>query len=101
MSRAYRRWKARVKECRREGLRGGVFLEFRRGFPMSTPIISAPTTLSFYMQRKRMVRREAKRYLKYKRDIISKPGNREMLRMLATTNELTRMLVTYLPAKEE
>ena len=90
MSRAYRRWKERVKEYRREGLRGGMFLEFCRGCTIYTPIISAPTTLSFYRQRKRMVRREAKHFLKANRDFISRPENREMLRMLATTNELTR-----------
>lgn len=87
MSRAYRRWKERVKKFRGEGLRGGVFVELRRGFPICTPAISAPTTLSFYRQRKRMVRREAKRYLKDKRDIMSRPENREMFRRMGVMRE--------------
>lgn len=74
-----------------------MFVELRRGFSICTPSISAPTTLSFYRQRKRMVRREAKRYLKAKRDIMSRPKNREMFREM----EMMREQMMYHPAKEE
>ena len=98
MSRAYRKWKERVKESRREGVGlGGIYQEFCRGFPICTPITSAPTALSFYMQWKRMVRREAKRYLKYKRDALSRPENREMFWRLG----MMREQMMYHPSKEE